>query len=59
MTAWADYRKCPVCFAPIGEPCLVLAGRTVDEEYRVRVTDEERDRAHTSRELTVAARGER
>lgn len=23
---WSRYRKCPVCFAELGEPCLELSG---------------------------------
>jgi hypothetical protein len=25
---WAGLRKCPVCFAEIGDPCLSLSGLT-------------------------------
>jgi hypothetical protein len=25
-TDWARWRKCPVCFALIGEPCMQLTG---------------------------------
>lgn len=27
---WNDYRKCPVCKAPTGEPCCSLSGRIVN-----------------------------
>jgi hypothetical protein len=55
MTDWSRYRTCPVCFALLGEPCLVLTGRRVNEEYQVTRTGESRDRPHTGRELRAAA----
>lgn len=55
MTDWTAYRQCPVCFADLGAPCLVLSGRTVDSAYRIVATDVARDRPHTSRELRTGA----
>jgi hypothetical protein len=26
VTIWADYQKCPVCFAEIGKHCLTRSG---------------------------------
>lgn len=53
----ANYRQCPVCFADLGRPCLVLSGRRVNSEYQVVATDEPRDRPHTGRELRTGAGG--
>lgn len=52
---WGRFRKCPVCFADIGKPCLILSGRRVDSDYRIVATDEPRDRPHTGRELRTGA----
>lgn len=58
MTAeWDTYRSCPVCRVGLGKPCLVLSGRRVDSDYQVVVTDEPRDRPHSSRELRTGAVG--
>lgn len=27
---WSRYRSCPVCFAALGEPCMVITGYVVD-----------------------------
>jgi hypothetical protein len=27
---WARWRKCPVCFAELGEPCQRMTGLTAD-----------------------------
>lgn len=55
VVEWERFRQCSVCFAPLGEPCRVLSGGRVGETYRVRITDEPRDRPHSTRELTAAA----
>jgi hypothetical protein len=39
---WNRYRRCPVCFASLGEPCVQLSGST---------TVLRSDRAHSSRPL--------
>jgi hypothetical protein len=41
---WSRYRKCPVCFALLGEPCVQLSGTT---------TILRTDRAHSSRKLRL------
>jgi hypothetical protein len=46
---WNRYRRCPVCFAPLAQPCVQLSGST---------TVLRSDRAHSSRQLRVGyARG--
>ena len=44
-TDWSAFRKCPVCFAAIGAPCLSLSG----------TASRARDLPHTSRELRTGA----
>lgn len=36
MTDWSRYRKCPVCFALTGEPCVWMAGKPRDEPHSTR-----------------------
>jgi hypothetical protein len=32
---WSTFRKCPQCFAEIGQPCLTLSGFNADGEVAV------------------------
>lgn len=48
---WDQYRKCPVCFALMGQPCTSLTGVS----GRVLVTNEARDRPHSRRKQREGA----
>jgi hypothetical protein len=48
LTDWSRYRKCPVCFAPLEQPCTTLSGGVAFVESPVQV---DRDRPHTRRPL--------
>jgi hypothetical protein len=48
VTVWADFQKCPVCFAELGKPCLTLSGGVAFESSPVEV---EADEPHTTRKL--------
>lgn len=52
MTAvdWSRYRKCPVCFAKIGEPCLSQSGLTIGGQAAIPL-----DTPHFRRELRAGA----
>ena len=49
---WNRYRKCPVCFAALGQPCTLRTGALLegvgDVEYGVTLL---RDRPHSGRPL--------
>lgn len=46
---WSTFQKCPVCDAPLGEPCVALAGVIVGSTpLRMTAT-----RPHTGRKLRV------
>lgn len=47
---WSSWRRCPVCFAPLGDPCLVLTGRVIQGVHALVATDVVRDRPHSVRE---------
>lgn len=46
---WSRWRKCPVCFSELGEPCMELSG-LIAESGPVEV---EADRPHGGREMRV------
>jgi hypothetical protein len=48
---WDLFRKCPVCFAELGEPCTTLTGVAFQESVR----EVSRDRPHSRRKLRTGA----
>jgi hydrogenase maturation factor len=52
---WDRFRKCPVCFAPIGKACKALESTVVRGERVTTVGDVIRDRPHSTRVMRTAA----
>lgn len=57
MTDWSVYRKCPVCFAELGEACTTITGALIHGHPYPQVDPvrSNRDRPHSRRKLRTGA----